>query len=258
MNDGPRAIWVTRPAAGARRTTAALNKAGYEAIVAPVLAVGPTPPEPMPQEPWPDWIIFVSATAVEGLVYARTLAGFPPSNHQAKIAVIGRRSAEAAHAAGFTVVLTPEKESARGLAAAFGAYDLAGARIWIPGGNRKGSAREELPEELNRAGAQVTTFQVYDTRDRRLMADELALLEAATPGAMLFHSPSAAEALFRADQPAPVARWRDSATCVAIGETTRRRLAQLGARQIFVSRQPSDAGVLTALGESGLAATRRP
>jgi uroporphyrinogen-III synthase len=260
MIDGPRAIWVTRPADGARRTRTALVKAGYEVIVAPVLEVGPVPPEPMPVGPWPEWLIFVSATAVEGLLKARGMPEFPASGDRVpstRVAVVGQRTAEAALAAGFTVDLTPSTQNARGLVAAFGAVDLTGARVWIPGGNRRGSAREELPEELNRAGAQVSTFQVYDTRDRPLTADDLARLDAATPGAMLFHSPSAAEAVFRKEQPRAVNRWRDEAPAIAIGETTRKRLAQLGARQIFASRQPSDAGVLMTLMDSGLAATRR-
>jgi uroporphyrinogen-III synthase len=261
MTDGPRAIWVTRPADGARRTTIALTKAGYVVIVAPVLEVGTTLPEPMPVGPWPDWLIFVSATAVEGFLKARGLPAFPePSGRvpPTRIAVVGQRTAEASLAAGFAVDLTPSTQNARGLVAAFGAADLTGARIWIPGGNRRGSALEELPEELSRAGAQVSTFQVYDTRARPLVDDELARLDAATPGAMLFYSPSAAEAVFQEQQPAAVVRWRDTASCVAIGETTRRRLAQLGARQVFISREPSDAGVLATLMDSGLAATRRP
>jgi len=80
--------------------------------------------------------------------------------------------------------------------------------------------REKLPEELGRAGAKVAVFKVYDTIERTLTADEIARLARTRPGGIVLHSPSAAEAVFRAAQPAPVGRWRREAALVAIGETT--------------------------------------
>src|SRR5512138_186443 len=98
MSDAACAIWITRPLDGARRTRTALHKAGLKVIVAPVLEVGPVAPEPMPAPPWPTWLVFVSATAIEGFLKARALPGFPDGHGlpRTRVAVVGQRTAEAA------------------------------------------------------------------------------------------------------------------------------------------------------------------
>ncbi len=251
MVDAARAVWVTRPAAGAESTARALGDAGYIVVTAPVLEIVSIPPDPIPKAPWPDWVVFVSANAVEGLTRAMAAPAFPTlddrGQHPVRCAAVGRRTAVRAAAVGWHVLLTPTLESASGLIDAFRNHDIKDRRIWIPTGSRAGSAKRDLPAALRAAGACVEVFQVYETRDRPLEAQDFARLDAATPSALIVHSPSAAEAIYGAGSPAALARWRAEAVAVAIGPSTRKRLEKLGAFRIHECADPTDGGILEVL-----------
>lgn len=251
MADEARAVWVTRPGEAAETTARALGDVGYSVITAPVLEIISVPPEPIPRAPWPDWVVFVSANAVDGLTQAMAAPRFPAlddrGQHPVRCAAIGRRTAERAASVGWHVLLSPAIERACGLIDAFRHHDIVERRIWIPSGNRAGSATRELPEALREAGATVEVFKVYETRDRPLEAAELSRLDASPPGAVIVHSPSAAEAIYGAGPLPALAHWRSEAVAVAIGPSTRKRLETLGAFRIHECAEPSDAGILEVL-----------
>jgi uroporphyrinogen-III synthase len=191
----------------------------------------------------PDWILFVSANAVRGLAAAcsgRDLG-------RARVAAVGERTADAAREAGWEVHLVAQPESAEGLVAALSGVERAGRTFWIPRGNREGSARDVLPIFLEGGGARVESFAVYATLDRPLTAEDAAALAGAPPGVVVLHSPSAVDALFRADQPEPVAVWRDRARFLAIGPRTLERLGERGRGRALVCPEPSDEAVLGVL-----------
>ena len=237
-------VWVTRPAPGNAATARALAEAGLSVVAAPVLVVRSLPAAALPAGEPPDWIVFVSANAVQSFEDALCRA---PAIRMARSAVraaaVGRRTAESAAAWRWRVEATPEEETADGLLGALLNHDLRGRRVWIPAGNREGSATRTLPEALAKRGAEVSVFQVYETVDRELSAPEQANLDRAIPGAIVLHSPSAADAVFAAGAPAAVARWRAEAVAVSIGPATSRRLGELGAKQVAQCLHPSDAAV---------------
>jgi len=240
-------VWVTRPADTADRTSAALTQAGFHVLAAPLLAVRPVAPEPLPPRA-PDWLVLVSPTAVHGFVAALTHPGFPvPALGSFKVAAVGQSTARAARQAGLTVNLVPASEHAEGLLVALHSEVRAGACVWIPTGNRHGSAKDALPAALTAIGAQVCRFHVYDTLARPLAATDLAALAAATPGAIVLHSPSAADALFDDTQPAPVMRWRADAALFAIGARTSERVRALGGSRVYEAPSPNDAALVTLL-----------
>jgi uroporphyrinogen-III synthase len=233
-------VWVTRPEPGLTRTAAALRACGHEVLAAPLLEISPVPPSPAPSLPWPDWVLLVSANAVRGL-HAADL-GEPRS----RFAAVGQRTAAEATDLGYPVDLVPEQERAEGLLAALASEELTGRRVWIPAGDRPGSARSQLPVALAKRGALVEVFQVYATHERALTAGERRTLDTQEPGAVVVFSPSAADCLFASDAPA-IQRWRQQAATVAIGPVSRVRLEELGANQIVEAQQPSDAGVIEVL-----------
>lgn len=245
------AVWVTRPADSAASTARAIEAAAYSVVSVPVLGISVVPPDPLPAGPWPDWVVFVSKNAVAGLDSALDVPGFPKPDdrgkHAVRCAAVGRRTAERAEASDWHVLLVPEQESAHGLLCAFERHDLAGRRVWIPAGSRAGSAIRELPEGLRAAGAIPQVFQVYETRERELTEFDVRALDAVRPGAVIVHSPSAAEAIYASGAMPALDRWRKEAVAVAIGPATAKSLEKLGAFEIHVCREPSDDGILEAL-----------
>jgi uroporphyrinogen-III synthase len=151
------------------------------------------------------------------------------------------------------VVASPE--NAQGLTAALRERDLAGKRVWIPAGNREGTAVRVISPALASAGAEVERFGVYDVQAVSARPERWEPLAARTPGAIVFHSPSAVEAVAR-ETAVPVVRWRGSAVWVAIGETTATRCDRLGGRKVVRCAEPSDPGVVAALASIGTLGVR--
>jgi uroporphyrinogen-III synthase len=105
---------------------------------------------------------------------------------------VGSGTAGTARAAGIPVALVPEQFTAEGLAAAWPAATLPGARVLWP---RASGARPTLARLLRAAGAEVTAPDAYDTRadggaGRRLHEE----LRSSPADALLFTSPSAVRA----------------------------------------------------------------
>ncbi|CAM2936040.1 uroporphyrinogen-III synthase [Methylobacterium mesophilicum] len=141
-------VWVARPEPGAARTGAALAARGHAALVAPVLAIGPTGAEP-PAGAF-DALLFTSAHAVPALRDTHRLRGLP-------VFAVGPRTAERARAAG----LGPVREGpgdAAGLAALVAEGLPAGARLL----HATGTARKPEPEAaLTAAGFTIVILEAY-------------------------------------------------------------------------------------------------
>ncbi len=237
-------VWVTRAVPGNAATAGALSAAGLDVIAAPVLVTRSLVGAPLPAGDLPDWVVFVSANAVRGFEEALAGAGAAAVRSRARAAAVGRRTAQCAEDSGWRVEALPGEEDAEGLLRALLAFELRGRRMWIPSGNREGSATRALPEALAGRGALVSVVPVYETVDRPLTPPELRRLAEAVPGVVVFHSPSAVEAVFSPVAADPVLRWRESAVALAIGPATFRRLGELGARRMAQCREPSDAEVV--------------
>jgi len=223
-----------------------MESAGFAAFHLPLLRIEFQPPASAPSGTWADLVVFVSANAVEGLERAAGTLGFPvPRRFRA--AVIGARTRDRLAAAPWEVDLIAEANNGKALLDAMAGIVDPGTRVWIPAGSRAGSARGLLPEALEREGAVVEVIPVYRTLDRTLEPGEEAVLAAREPGAVICHSPSAAEALHRAAASVAVRRWWDAATLVAVGETTAARLRSLGGVSVRAAAEPSDAGVAAVL-----------
>jgi len=231
-------IWVTRPEPANAVTSAALKKAGFEVVGLPVLEVRYTCPG-LPEQR-PDWIVFVSANAVRGLETMGVPSGLRSTAH---VASVGSRTALEAANRGWNVELVPKSENADGLLEVLHRTDLVGRTVWIPSGNRDGSARQLLPEALRARGANVVTFGVYETLDRELAPSELAQLEGADPGCIVFHSPSAVPAVFSPAAPLALRGWQ-RADLVAIGPATVARCREVRADRVWECAEPSDAALL--------------
>ena len=255
---GAPSVWVTRPRPGNAATSQTLIAAALPVVSVPLLEVRVEVSDPPRGLVWPEYVLFVSANAVRGLEAALARPDYPGGRREdVRVAAVGRKTAEAAQHAGWRVDIVPEQENAEGLLAALAEIDLAGRRVWIPSGNRPGSANRELPEELGARRAEVSVLPVYETATRALPPEDLDALNEAVPGATVLHSPSSAEALFDPAAPKVVSRWCAEAVPVSIGPVTTHRLMELGANRVTECPEPTDAAVASTVAALEFMKTKR-
>lgn len=191
--DGRR-VAVTRAEAEGGTLSRALAALGAAAVHCPVLQVaGPEDErelrEGLERLPDMDWLILTSPRAVEVLDAHGVFAAPPPEG--LRIAVVGVRTAEALHEAGWRAHVVPEPAGAIPLLLALEARGVGrGARILFPASER---ARTVLPEGLRERGARVHQVVAYRPAPVRLDPADAARL--AGVDALTFTSPSAVEAL---------------------------------------------------------------
>ena len=100
-------LLVTRPEPDGARTAAALRARGHDVMLAPLLSVAPEPAADLGPGPW-GGVLITSANA------ARAIASHPRRDELAglRLYAVGRRSAEAARAAGFADVSSADGDAA--------------------------------------------------------------------------------------------------------------------------------------------------
>lgn len=130
---------VTRPAEEAARTSAAAREAGFEPLVAPLLAIESVPwtlPKPLP-----DALLFTSARSPQ--LVADTAPGIRSLLRALPAYAVGARTAEIAAAAGFHVVAAGKGDGSDALALA--ARDGIGTLLHLAG---KTTAALTVPDGL--------------------------------------------------------------------------------------------------------------
>jgi len=135
-----------------------------------------------------DWVVFTSAHAVEAVA---ALAPAPP---RARLAAVGRSTAAALAAAGWSAARVPKTFSGEALVAAFeSAGDAAGARVLFPAGSL---ARDTVELGLAALGAHVARVEAYRTLTAPLDGALCrAQVESGEVVAATFASPSAVNGL---------------------------------------------------------------
>ena len=176
-----------------------------------------------------DWLIFTSANGVkcfwerlEAQVRdARALYGL-------QVAAIGPATAQAVRTHGIAPDFVPEAYIAESVAEGLIGLGMDGKKVLLP---RAREAREVLPEELRKAGAQVDVLPVYETVPAAAHRDEvLQRLEAGTLDAVTFGSSSTVDNFF-AQIPADTIRNQPEEKRVkfaSIGPVTTKTLAKYG------------------------------
>ena len=160
-----RRIVVTRDRSQAGDLADRLHALGAAVIELPAIAIGP----PADREPLDraiqnlesyDWLIFTSANGVRFFMERLDASRRDLRALRARLCAIGpatRRALEALH---LKVDLMPAEYVAESLVAAFAEIDLAGRRVLLP---RAAVARDVVPRELAKRGAQVDVVEAYRT-----------------------------------------------------------------------------------------------
>jgi uroporphyrinogen III methyltransferase/synthase len=107
-----------------------------------------------------DWLIFTSANGVRYFLERLDVSSSDLRAITGRICAIGPATRDALECFHIKVDVVAEQYVAEGLLAALAPYDLQGARVLIP---RAAVARDVLPGELARRGAQVDVVEAYRT-----------------------------------------------------------------------------------------------
>jgi uroporphyrinogen III methyltransferase/synthase len=159
-------IVVTRARTQASLLSSRLRELGAEVIEMPAIRLEPLDPAPLSRalETVRDyeWVMFTSQSAVELVWRAMRARGLDArSLGHARIAAIGRATADALLACGLAADVVPERFVAESLVDALQRRDdVTGRRVLLP---RAADARDVLPAGLRALGAHVDVIPVYRT-----------------------------------------------------------------------------------------------
>ncbi|WOB78562.1 uroporphyrinogen-III synthase [Brevundimonas nasdae] len=224
MSLTPKRVWITRAEPGAARTADRLRDMGFEAIVAPLLAIKHLTP------PVPDLAPFAALafTSINGVA---AFAALTPRRDLPAFAV-GDATAQAAHDAGFTNVCSASGDLhalARLIAGAIANADVLVPQAEIPAG--------DLAAALTAARARNVSIQSLTV----YRAIETSVAAPALFDAVLIHSPRAGKALAK--------RGHDAlahAVLTCISPAAAAPLAALGLTP-DVAKSPDETSLLTIL-----------
>ena len=174
-------VVVTRPEPDGERTAAKLRARGCEVLLAPLLRVEWLERADLGSGPW-DALVMTSANA------ARAITGHPrlPELWRLPVYTVGRRTADAARAAGFTTVHSADGDQ-RDLARLLGGRG--GALLYLAGEDRAGDLAAQVAAE----GPTVAIVEVYRAAKvtRFPSVAEVALLAGEVDGVLHFSRRSA-------------------------------------------------------------------
>ena len=219
-------VVVTRPAHQAEPLCRALEQAGAEVWRFPALEIRPEPEDETRRNDAAraadaDWLVFVSANAVEhGLPRIRSAGG--PAPHT-RVATVGGGTAEALRRAGIEEVVYPRRgATSEDLLAETALGTIDSGRVMIVRGV---GGRPYLAEALRERGAEVGFLEAY--RRARPEADPAPLLEAAEAGRVQVAVITSGEVLdnFLALIGESGRHWLERAALVVIGKRVAARAA---------------------------------
>jgi uroporphyrinogen-III synthase len=205
-----RRLIVTRPAAQAAPWVQALRAQGVDAVALPLIGIEPLADGTPVRQAWVelpllDWVMFVSANAVEHFFALRPEGATWPLGLAAGAPGPGTKAA--LQAAGVPLIdePVPGRADSEGLWAQVAPRGWRGRRVRVVRGE---DGRDWLAEQLREAGAEVGFVAAYRRAPPVLDADAAALLAAAAAApqqhAFAFGS---SEAVARLRELAPQADW---------------------------------------------------
>lgn len=243
-------ILVPRPIAQAKATAGAIRERAAEPVVFPVIELC-DPPDTAPLERAArelgsyDWVLFTSANGVDRFFAALSRQGRDARAFaQAKIGVIGPKTARSLERYGLSADLVAEEYIGEGLARAI--RERGGARrVLIP---RALVARDTLPAMLREEGAEVDVVPAYETRpiDAARAAELVRRFEQGDIDVAIFTSSSTVTSLFAilGDR---AAELLGRVTVGSIGPVTSKTAEGLGLRVDVTATEYTVAGLLDAL-----------
>jgi uroporphyrinogen-III synthase len=254
-----RKILITRAWHQAHALASALEEEGAEILAIPAIEIVPPDSyEPLDaalrELPKYEWLVLTSANGVRALaermeVMVRTMLA-PPDVMQSlapvRIAAMGPATARALEAHGLLADVVPKKYIAESLADAL--------RDQVHGQNvllvRAKVARDVLPSELEKSGANVNVVDAYQTIVPNASCRALQKVfeqSYGMPHAATFTSSSTVTNFFRLLQEAGIAGWPPGMAAASIGPITTKTLLDHGIEPVIEASEYTIPGLVAAL-----------
>lgn len=227
-----RRILVTRPEEQVSDFAEALARYGAEPELFSTVRV--VPPEdwgPLDRAvarlPSYQWVIFTSVNGVKYFAQRLHASGRDArALGAARVCAIGPRTAQALEGLGISADLVPEKFQAEGVLEAMKQAGVGGQRILLP---RAQQAREVLPEDLRRMGAEVDVVPAYrSVRPEADLERVKGLLSEGKIAAVTFTSSSTVRNFVELMGPGDLKGLLDGVKVASIGPITARTVEEAG------------------------------
>jgi uroporphyrinogen III methyltransferase/synthase len=188
-----------------------------------------------------NWLILTSANAVRFFFQRLDDLGLDArAMGSCKVCAVGPRTADVIRGYGIRCDMVPDDYKAEGVVAAFSEIPLAGSKILFPRADR---ARDVIPQELEKAGARVTSPVAYrNVLPDRLCPEALFALEKRSVDCITFTSSSTVHNLTQMLGADLLVDMLKGVAVASIGPITSRTCRELGLK---VDIEPKDFTLLS-------------
>jgi uroporphyrinogen III methyltransferase/synthase len=187
-----------------------------------------------------DWLIFTSVNGVRYFLDRLDRSRQDLRSIQGKLCAIGPATREALEKFHLKVDVMADEYVAEGLLKALASFDMKGAKILIA---RAAVARDVLPDELRRRGAEVDVVEAYRTEVPKELAARTRTILASKPDWITFTSSSTAHNLIAACG----ADALDGIRIASIGPVTSATLREAGINITTEASQHTVPGLIAAI-----------
>jgi uroporphyrinogen-III synthase len=233
-------LLVTRPEGDARRTAAALAARGHQVRIAPLLKIEAIAGADLGSPPW-HALLMTSANAPQAIAGHARL----PELRALPVLAVGRRTAEAARAAGFTDVTSADGSAGDLVGLVAGRFSAGAPLLYLAGSDRA----RDLAADLTPRGIAVRTVEIYRARAAEELPPQIVdALRAGDLEGVLHFSRRSAEIFVQCAERAGVvaAALRPLQFCISAQAAA--PLARAGADKIRIAAQPEEDALVALTG----------
>ena len=242
---------MTRAGAQAGSLEERLREAGGTVLSVPAIEIRPIPPsaehlQAVERLGTTDLVVFTSANAVRCFAaLLEATGGSPAVLTGMRLAAIGPETAASLRVLGAEPAIEAAESTSEGLVGALADQDLAGRRVLIP---RARVARDLLPADLRRRGAEVEVLAVYETVVPEGLTPGLRAAFAGGVDAIAFTSGSTVRNVVAALGAAGIG-MPPSTLIACIGPATAAAAREAGLAVDIIARESTAGGLARAIAE---------
>jgi uroporphyrinogen-III synthase len=235
-------LLVTRPDGDVQRTAATLGARGHQVRIAPLLEIEPIPDADVGPPPW-QVLVITSANAARAIAVHPKLAEL----RSLPVLAVGRHSAEAARAAGFTDVTSADGSAGDLARLVAGRFAGGPPLLYLAGTDRA----RDLAAELTPWGIAVRTVEIYRAHAAKEFPTEVAAaLRAGEIEGVLHFSRRSAETFVRCAERAGAVAAALKPRQFCISAAAAEPLARAGAANIRIAAQPDEDALVALIGSA--------